>query len=274
MSDSDSTASRSIPERLRPLAAVAAAALVYYAPGHLDAERWGLYEPIWARAEPALLAAWAALAAWCAARRRLGPAALLALAAPAVALKLPATDLRDLPAHLAYLLCAVPVALLAAGAAWRGLLGAWLAALALAVPVALRWGELASQEAILLTGEVERRCRTLAEAVGDDSVTHGPPPADPAEWLARLGLDGWVAAGHTICWVPAEGVAPTVLRLDYAPPATGATGASTILSGQTPRLVRPGSRPFRVRIGADGRVTWSWPAGPPAAVAARRQAAE
>lgn len=150
------------------------------------------------------------------------------------------------------------------------------AALALVGLLAVTWAARAEKlrrEREVADGRVELLLRELADAIGRDTAAHGSPPADSRAWLARLAVPGWQVTEHgDWYWAPAEGLAPGALRLRYSPPDASAADWAVVLRTVPQPLRGRDSRPFEAELTLDGAVAWSWPSGPPPAVAARLKA--
>jgi len=194
-------------------------------------------------------------------------------ATPALLLKL------DLAAPNGWLVPQVVLSLGLVAMAGRAIERPQMAAtLALVGLLAVGWAaraELLRREAEVANGRVELLLRELAEAVGNDTAQHGPPPTDSRVWLERLRLSGWqVADNGDWYWAPDERLAPGAVRLRYSAPDATASAWAVVLRAVPQPMIGRDSRPFEAEITLDGAITWSWPNGPPPAVAAREAAAE
>ncbi|MBI2298676.1 MAG: hypothetical protein HYU66_06950 [Armatimonadetes bacterium] len=264
------------------LMALAAGVACWWAPGHFDAEHWSRYDPRWWEAALGLTGLHTLLMVLLARRLEPGNAQVAWLApvawvTPLVVLKPALTDLPQLgglgwPLLAGQAALLVVVVVLATGACggddWRTLiLAGWVALLAPAGWLGVRYGELAAQEEVVVSGRVESVVRDLGRRVGVDTALNGPPPLDGAAWLDRVKAPNWYAAGDAWYWAPAPGVGAGPVRLRYTPPDP-ADPFRPVLTGEPATLLRRAARPFQCSIAADGGLTWIWPQGPPPGVPA------
>ncbi|MCC7493603.1 MAG: hypothetical protein IT204_14710 [Fimbriimonadaceae bacterium] len=258
------------------LQAAVAAAWLYVTPSVCGSEGWGAYDPRWWQLAAGFCVGHGLLLAAVAAALR-DPWAPLVWVWPAVLLK-PAAAAGAVPPLLALVPAAALLAALAAGGlpvTRRRRVGlSLLFALTGALPWPwLRQAELRAMGKVIASGEVELLLRDLAGQIADDTAAHGLPPADGGRWLRdRLRAPGWQEHDGEWWWAPAAGVRDSAVRLRYLAPSSDSPAAPLLESIAPPRPLATARR-FTAVISVDGAISWSWPDGPPPAVAARRAAA-